>query len=126
MQFDLTSPVVDKGVTPKTYKGEPIDMISGAILSDVVSIFIVMATAAAIGGPGPLHEVARPRRALRPVVGDAASKLFAFGLLGAPLLAATVVPLSTAVCDRRDDGRRAVAVAETARRPSSMGSSPPS
>ena len=45
---------------------------------------------------GPLHSVAQASAALRPVAGAAASQLFAFGLLGASLLAATVVPLSTA------------------------------
>ena len=98
MQFYLTSAVVDKGVTPKTYKGERIDTINGAILSDVVSIFIIIiiATAAAIGGTGPLSDVGQAAAALRPVAGQAASQLFAIGLLGAALLAATVVPLSTA------------------------------
>jgi Mn2+/Fe2+ NRAMP family transporter len=96
MQFYLTSAVVDKGVTPKTYKGERIDTINGAILSDVVSIFIIIATAAAIGGTGPLSSISQAAAALRPVAGDTASQLFAVGLLGASLLAATVVPLSTA------------------------------
>lgn len=96
MQFYLTSSVVDKGVTPKTYKGERIDTVNGAILGDIVSIFIIIATAAAIGGTGPLNSVSQAAEALRPVAGAAASQLFAFGLLGASLLAATVVPLSSA------------------------------
>jgi len=96
MQFYLTSAVVDKGVTPKTYKGERIDTVNGAILGDVVSIFIIIATAAAIGGSGPLNSVSQAAAALKPVAGAAASQLFAFGLLGASLLAATVVPLSSA------------------------------
>jgi len=96
MQFYLTSAVVDKGVTPKTYKGERIDTVNGAILGDLVSIFIIIATAAAIGGTGPLNSVSQAAEALRPVAGAAASQLFAFGLLGASLLAATVVPLSSA------------------------------
>ena len=96
MQFYVASAVVDKGVTPENYRGERIDTVNGAILSDAVSIFIIIATAAAIGGSGPLHSVAQASAALRPVAGAAASHLFAFGLLGASLLAATVVPLSTA------------------------------
>jgi Mn2+/Fe2+ NRAMP family transporter len=95
MQFYLTSAVVDKGVTPQTYKGERIDTVNGAILGDVVSIFIIIATAAAIGGTGPLNNIGQAAAALEPVAGAAASHLFAFGLLGASLLAATVVPLST-------------------------------
>jgi Mn2+/Fe2+ NRAMP family transporter len=96
MQFYLTSAVVDKGVTPKTYKGERVDTINGAILGNVVSILIIIATAAAIGGSGPLTSVGQAAAALQPVAGAAASKLFAVGLLGASLLATTVVPLSTA------------------------------
>ena len=96
MQFYLASAVVDKGVTAKTYKGERIDTVNGAIVSDVVSIFIIIATAAAIGGTGPLNSAADAAKALAPVAGAAASQLFAVGLLGASLLAATVVPLSTA------------------------------
>ena len=96
MQFYIASAVVDKGVTPATYRSERIDTVNGAILSDAVSIFIIIATAAAIGGTGPLNSVAQAAAALRPVAGAAASHLFAFGLLGASLLAATVVPLSTA------------------------------
>jgi Mn2+/Fe2+ NRAMP family transporter len=96
MQFYVASAVVDKGITPKTYPGERVDTVNGAILSDVVSIFIIIATAAAIGGTGPLNSVGQAAAALRPVAGVAASHLFGFGLLGASLLAATVVPLSTA------------------------------
>jgi len=96
MQFYLTSAVVDKGVTPKTYKSERIDTVNGAILGDLVSIFIIIATAAAIGGTGPLNSVRQAAEALQPVAGAAAAQLFAFGLLGASLLAAAVVPLSSA------------------------------
>ena len=95
MQFYVASAVVDKGITPKTYPSERIDTVNGAILSDVVSIFIIIATAAAIGGTGPLTSVTQAASALSPVAGSAAAQLFAFGLLGASLLAATVVPLST-------------------------------
>ena len=96
MQFYIASAVVDKGVTPNTYRSERIDTVNGAILSDVVSIFIIIATAAVIGGTGPLSSVNQAAEALQPVAGAAASQLFAVGLLGASVLAATVVPLSSA------------------------------
>jgi Mn2+/Fe2+ NRAMP family transporter len=96
MQFYIASAVVDKGVTPNTYRSERIDTVNGAILSDVVSIFIIIATAAVIGGTGPLSSVSQAAEALQPVAGAAASQLFAVGLLGASVLAATVVPLSSA------------------------------
>ncbi len=95
MQFYVASAVVDKGVKPSGYRGELIDTVSGAIWSDVISIFIIVATAAAIGGSGALHSARQAAAALEPAVGAAAPALFGFGLLGASLLAASVVPLST-------------------------------
>ena len=95
MQFYVASAVVDKGVKPADYRGERLDTVSGAIWSDVISIFIIIATAAAIGGTGPLQSAREAAEALKPAVGDFAPQLFAFGLLGASLLAASVVPLST-------------------------------
>ena len=95
MQFYAASACVDKGIKPADYRGERIDAVSGAIWSDIISIFIIIATAAAIGGTGPLQSARQAAEALRPAVGPAAPQLFAFGLLGASLLAASVVPLST-------------------------------
>jgi Mn2+/Fe2+ NRAMP family transporter len=95
MQFYVASAVVDKGVRPADYAGERVDTVSGAIWSDVISIFIIVATAAAIGGTGPLQSAEEAAKALKPVVGPAAPALFGLGLLGASLLAASVVPLST-------------------------------
>jgi len=96
MQFYVASAVVDKGIKPTDYPKERIDTVSGAIWSDVISIFIIIATAAAIGGTGPLQSAREAAEALKPVLGPAAPALFGLGLLGASLLAASVVPLSTA------------------------------
>jgi Mn2+/Fe2+ NRAMP family transporter len=57
---------------------------------------ILIATAATIGGTGPLNSAEEAAKALEPVAGAAAETLFAIGLLGASALAAAVVPLSTA------------------------------
>ena len=95
MQFYVASAVVDKGIGPKEYPAERVDTVNGAILSDVVSIFIIIATAAAIGGSGPLSSAREAAKALEPAVGSAAPTLFGIGLLGASLLAAAVVPLSS-------------------------------
>src|SRR6516225_10029448 len=95
MQFYVASAVVDKGVKPSEYSGERIDTVSGAIWSNIISIFIIIATAAAIGGSGPLQSAQQAADALRPTLGPTAPTLFAAGLLGASLLAASVVPLST-------------------------------
>ena len=95
MQFYVASAVVDKNIGPEEYPAERVDTVNGAILSDIVSIFIIIATAAAIGGSGPLASAREAAAALRPVVGSAAPVLFGAGLLGASLLAAMVVPLSS-------------------------------
>ena len=95
MQFYAASACVDKGFKPADYRGERIDAVTGAIWSDIISVFIIIATAAAIGGSGPLQSARQAAEALRPAVGPYAPQLFAFGLLGASLLAASVVPLST-------------------------------
>ena len=95
MQFYAASACVDKHLTPADYPGERLDAVTGSIWSNVISVFIIIATAAAIGGSGPLATAGDAAEALRPVAGPAAPALFGIGLLGASLLAASVVPLST-------------------------------
>ena len=54
-------------------------------------------------------------KALEPVAGASAEALFAIGLLGASMLAAAIVPLSTAYGRRRGGGRGALGVASVPR-----------
>jgi Mn2+/Fe2+ NRAMP family transporter len=96
MQFYIAAAVADKGIGPADYPKERIDAIGGAIFADVISMFIIIATAAAITTRAPLDSAAQAAEALRPVAGRFASQLFAVGLLGASALAAAVVPLSAA------------------------------
>ena len=95
MQFYVASAVVDKKIGPEQFPAERVDTVNGAILSDIVSIFIIIATAAALGGTGALSSAREAAKALVPAVGSAAPTLFGIGLLGASLLAAAVVPLSS-------------------------------
>src|SRR5258707_15070845 len=53
MQFYDASAVVDKHITPANYGSERIDSVSGSIWSNIISIFIIIATAAAIGRATP-------------------------------------------------------------------------
>ena len=96
MQLYAASAVVDRGIGPDEYHLERVDAVAGAIFAPLVAMFIIVATAAAIGGYGPLDSAAQAARALRPVAGSGATVLFGIGLLGASALAAAVVPLSTA------------------------------
>jgi len=96
MQLYAAAGVVDRGIGPDEYRLERIDTVGGAVFANLISIFIIIATAAAIGGSGPLTSAKQAAEALRPVAGAGAEVLFALGLLGASALAGAVVPLSTA------------------------------
>jgi NRAMP (natural resistance-associated macrophage protein)-like metal ion transporter len=97
MQLYVAAAVADKGIGPEEYRYERIDTVGGAIFGDLISMFIIIATAAAIGHLGqPLNSAKDAAEALRPVAGRFAVELFAIGLFGASALAGAVVPLSTA------------------------------
>lgn len=96
MQFYITSAIPDKGIGANDYRRARVDAIAGSIFADVISIFIIIATAAAITVRAPLSSASQAAQALRPVAGQFAGQLFGIGLLGASALAAAVVPLSTA------------------------------
>ncbi|MEU3370062.1 divalent metal cation transporter [Streptomyces sp. NPDC006660] len=94
MQFYAAAGVVDRGTKPGDYRLIRADAILGAVFACVISLTIIVATAAAIGGTGPLESAAQAASALKPVAGQDAELLFAFGLVGASALAGAVVPLS--------------------------------
>jgi Mn2+/Fe2+ NRAMP family transporter len=96
MQLYAAAGVVDRGATPDNYRSTRIDAITGAVFACLISITIIIATAATIGGQGPLDSAEQAAQALRPVAGTGAELLFAIGLLGASALAGAVVPLSSA------------------------------
>jgi Mn2+/Fe2+ NRAMP family transporter len=95
MQFYAAAGVVDRGVAPANYRAARFDAVSGTVFACVISIAIIIATGATIGGRGPLDSAQEAAEALRPVAGNGAEVLFAVGLLGASALAAAVVPLSS-------------------------------
>src|SRR5205085_5174071 len=98
MQLFVQSSVVEKGVTPSDYKYTRFDTVFGAILSDTISVFIIVATAATlyVHGNRNVGSAAEAARALEPVAGSLATVLFAIGRFGASMLAAGVRPLGTA------------------------------
>jgi len=103
MQFYLQSAVVEKGIKLKDYAYSRWDVIVGCIITDVVAFFIIVACAATIYATGhrEIHNAADAALALRPLAGNAATALFAFGLVNAALLSASILPLATAyyVCE---------------------------
>jgi Mn2+/Fe2+ NRAMP family transporter len=97
MQLYIAAAVADKGMAPEDYKLVRIDSVVGAIFGDLISLLIIVATAAATGSKvEQLSSASQAAQALRPVAGSAANALFGIGLLGASMLAGAVVPLSTA------------------------------
>jgi Mn2+/Fe2+ NRAMP family transporter len=102
MQFYLTSAVAEKGIGVDELGLERADAIGGSIWTNVIAIFIVVAAATTIGSVGgTISSAADAAKALEPVAGHLAAALFAVGLFGASVLAATIMPLSTAfvVCE---------------------------
>jgi Mn2+/Fe2+ NRAMP family transporter len=102
MQFYLTSAVAEKGIGVDELGLEQADAIGGSIWTNIIAIFIVVAAAATIGtASGTIESAADAAKALEPVAGRLAEALFAVGLFGASVLAATIMPLSTAfvICE---------------------------
>ena len=102
MQFYLQSAVAEKGIDEEELGLERADAIGGAVWTNVIAIFIVVATATTIHASGGTIATAEDAaRGLAPVAGDLAAGLFAVGLFGASVLAATIMPISTAfvICE---------------------------
>jgi Mn2+/Fe2+ NRAMP family transporter len=94
MQFYAAAGVVDRGTRTIDYPLIRADAIIGAVFACTISLTIIIATASAIGGTGPLNSAADAAKALQPVAGQSAELLFSLGLIGASALAGAVVPLS--------------------------------
>jgi Mn2+/Fe2+ NRAMP family transporter len=98
MQLFQQSSIVERGVARRHYGPERLDVYFGSIFSNLMSVMMMIATAATIYviGPRELSSAADAALALEPAVGRAAVALFSIGLMGASMLAAAVLPLATA------------------------------
>lgn len=99
MQFYQQSAVRDKGIQMRDYALTKWDTIVGCILSNVVAAFIIIACYGTLykHGHRDISSAQDAALALAPPAGTfVAYGLFAFGLLNASLMAAVIVPLSTA------------------------------
>jgi NRAMP (natural resistance-associated macrophage protein)-like metal ion transporter len=93
----IQSYAVNKKLRIEDLSYERIDVVVGAVLTGVIGLFVVVACAATLHVRGiEIHDARDAARALEPLAGHLASTLFAFGFVGAALLAASIVPLSTA------------------------------
>jgi NRAMP (natural resistance-associated macrophage protein)-like metal ion transporter len=101
-QFFIQAYIVDKRVSIRDYVYTRIEVVAGAIFTDAIDFFIVVACAATLYKSGIVVETAQQAaRALEPVAGRAAELLFGFGLLNVSILGAAILPLTTAyaICE---------------------------
>ncbi len=102
MQFYIQASTVDKGIGKDQYRFARVDVLFGALLTGVNAFFMIVVAGAVLYPAGVRVETAADAAAaLGPIAGGQAQLLFAMGLLGASLLAATIMPLSTsyAICE---------------------------
>jgi NRAMP (natural resistance-associated macrophage protein)-like metal ion transporter len=94
----IQSYTADKGLSKDNLIASRIDIITGAVLTNLIAAFIVVATAATLYAHGDTNipDAAHAAMALRPFAGRFAEIVFAFGLLGASLLGLGTVPLTSA------------------------------
>ncbi|MCL5410514.1 MAG: Nramp family divalent metal transporter [Patescibacteria group bacterium] len=95
-QFFIQDYVVDKKLSIDDLKVERGDVFFGSFLTNFISFFIIVACAATIFATGKnIVDAKDAALALKPLAGDFASILFAFGLFNAAAFGAALVPIST-------------------------------
>jgi len=104
----IQSYAADKRLTARDLTFERVDVVSGAALTGIIGVFVVIACAATLHASGhrEINDARDAALALKPLAGHLAAVLFGFGLVGAGLLAAAVVPLSTAYSVTEAFGRQ--------------------
>jgi NRAMP (natural resistance-associated macrophage protein)-like metal ion transporter len=97
MQFYMQSTVIEKGLKMKHYRYTIIDIVVGCVVTIVVAFFIMVACGSTLHPQGiQINEAKDAALALRPLAGEIASQVFAFGLFVASVFSATILPLATA------------------------------
>ncbi len=94
----IQSYAVDKRLTRDDLKLLRVDVWTGSLLTGIIGFFVIVTCAATLNKEGAITitDAAQAARALEPLAGTLAKALFAVGLVGAALLAASILPLSTA------------------------------
>ena len=96
-QAFIQSYVADKGLKPDDLPASRVDVFAGALLTNVIAAFILIACAATLFANGiKITSGADAAQALEPLAGTSALLLFAGGLLGASFLGLGVVPMTSA------------------------------
>ena len=104
----IQSYAADKHLKLKDLRFENVDVVVGAALTGIIGFFVVVACAATLHVSGiEVNDASDAAKALEPLAGSSASTLFGIGFVGAALLAAAIVPLSTAYSVAETVGRPA-------------------
>ena len=101
-QFFIQSYVVDKGLDKKNYKIEKFEIYLGSFLASFVAFFIIISTATVLHKNGiDITDAKDAALALKPLIGNSAQILFAFGLFCASMLGAFILPVATSyvICE---------------------------
>lgn len=96
MQFYVQSSVRDKGIDVEEYGLERVDVVSGAVLSNLISFFMIVTCAATLFARHVPVETADELAQGLAFLGGSGRYLFAIGLFNAAMVGAVAVPLSTA------------------------------
>ncbi len=96
-QFVISSSIKDKKLTPSKLRYEQIEVYLASLLSDIFTMFMMVAVAATLFISGiQIQGAAEAALAIKPLAGNLAGTLFGVGLLAAGFLGCAIVPLSTA------------------------------
>lgn len=102
MQFYMQSTVIEKGLKIRHFRYTMVDILVGCVVTVVVAFFIMVACGSTLYPKGiVINEAKDAALSLRPLAGNLASQVFAFGLFVASIFSATILPLATAyfVCE---------------------------
>ena len=93
----IQSYTADKQLKPKDWHLARLDIVTGAVLTGIIGLFVVISTTETLYKTHHHIKTAKDAAvALAPLAGHLASTLFAIGLVGAGMLAAAILPLATA------------------------------
>lgn len=96
-QFFINSYVKDKRITPEHLKYNRLEVYLGAVVTDTLTFFMMVAVAATIyTNRIPITDARDAALAIAPFAGNFASALFGTGLLFAGMLGCVIVALTTA------------------------------
>lgn len=102
MLFFTQNNVVEEGTGTDEMFYKRVDIVTGSVVACLIAWFIIVTTGTVLFPAGiQIEDAADAANALAPIAGVHARELFSIGLLGASLLAACVLPLTTsnAICE---------------------------